>query len=85
MREECIVIPFLARNVKQVVRVFRTAENTLPIFICAEILQIENILSRRREPLQEFESSEVYWSAGIDDGGILVLHDDYFLVGKKTP
>ena len=75
MLEEYIVIPFLARNVKQVVRVFRTTENTLSIFICSEILQIENILSRGRETLQEFESSKVYRSAGIDDGGILVLHD----------
>ena len=76
MLEEYIVIPFLARNVKQVVRIFRAAENTLSIFICAEILQIENILSRGRETLQEFESSKVYRSAGIDDGGVLVLHDD---------
>ena len=76
MLEEYIVIPFLTRNVKQVVRIFRAAENPLSIFICTEILQIENILSRGRETLQEFESSKVYRSAGIDDGGVLVLHDD---------
>lgn len=75
MCKECIVIPFLARNVKQVVRIFRATENTLSVFICAEILQIENILSWGRETLQEFESSKVYRSARIDDGGILVLHD----------